>query len=112
MPFKASKKIVEFPVSVCPKHPFTVFDTWHSLHSSRLAHKLIHNGAESYTELFKKLINIGLDTGAYLNIYIDPLDVVKIPRFKNMLDILSDIKILVVTYQEYLSKGLYTHEAK
>jgi len=47
--------IVEFPLSTCPKHPFTVFDTWHSLNAKRLSHRILHRGPEQYLELFKNL---------------------------------------------------------
>ncbi len=110
IPFGTSESIVEFPVSVCPRHPFTVFDTWHSLHSARLAHRLVHNGPGAYVQLFERLIRIGLETGAYLNIYLDPLDVSNIPDLERVFDILADETILVKTYEEYLTEGLPTCE--
>ncbi|MDH5571469.1 MAG: polysaccharide deacetylase family protein [Gammaproteobacteria bacterium] len=107
LPFKASNGIIEFPLSTCPKHPFTVFDTWHSLNAGRLSHRLLHRGAESYLELFKQLIQYGKDTGSYINIYIDPLDVPKIPGFEQMLELLSDPELEVVTYKEYIEKSMH-----
>jgi hypothetical protein len=61
-------------------------------------------------ELFEKLVCIGLETGAYLNIYIDPLDVSSIQDFGRILAILSSEVILVKTYREYLEEGLFTCE--
>ena len=107
LPFKAKHGIAEFPLSSCPKHPFTVFDTWHSLNAQRLSHKLLHRGPKSYLDLFKNLIEYGKQTGSYINIYIDPLDVPKIPGFEEMLEILDDDEIEVVTYEEYLKRGFY-----
>ncbi len=107
LPFEGSESIIEFPLSVCPKHPFTVFDTWHSLNAKRLSHKIIHRGPESYLDLFIKLVNIAIETGSYLNIYIDPLDVKKIPRFENMLKILSDEEILIESYEGYINRKLF-----
>jgi len=107
IPFKAEKGIIEFPLSTCPKHPFTVFDTWHSLNAERLSHKLLHRGPESYVSLFETLIKIGKETGSYINIYIDPLDVKKIPGFQDMLEILSDDELDVVTYKEYIDRSMY-----
>jgi len=107
LPFEAPNNIIEFPLSTCPKHPFTVFDTWHSLNAERLSHRLIHRGCDSYLELFKDLINYGKETGSYINIYIDPLDVPNIPGFDKMLDLLSDDELEVVTYEEYLERGMH-----
>lgn len=110
LPFRAKNEIIEFPVSVCPRHPFTVFDTWHSLHPQRLAHSIVHKGPADYFELFKTLIDFGIKTGSYLNIYIDPLDVKHIPSFEAILEILSDDAILVETYAGYLGNKLHINE--
>ncbi len=106
LPFKAKDGIIEIPLSTCPKHPFTVFDTWHSLNAERLSHKLLHRGSASYLDLFKELIDMAKDTGSYINIYMDPLDIKKIPEFKDMLDIMSDGELDVVTYEQYINRGL------
>jgi hypothetical protein len=110
LPFEAAKDIVEFPLSTCPKHPFTVFDTWHSLNTPRLAHRLVHRGPEQYKNLFKKLLHLGLETGSYLNIYIDPLDVKQIPAFESILELLSDGAFLVRTYEEYMNNNLFVEK--
>lgn len=107
LPFTAGDRIVEFPLTTCPKHPFTVFDTWHSLNARRLSHRLLHRGPESYLELFEELLRMAKETGSYLNIYMDPLDIKKIPGFARMLDLLADDELEVVTYAEYLNRGLY-----
>lgn len=96
-PFKTEEGIWEFPLSTCPKHPFTVFDTWHSLNSSRLLYKLIHRTEDEYVGLFKALIEIAIATNSYANIYIDPYDVLKMKKFDYILKFLqersSDIRI-------------------
>jgi len=104
LPFLADEGIIEIPLSTCPKHPFTVFDTWHSLNASRLSHRIKHRGAASYVALFKDLIEMGRDTGSYINIYMDPMDIKNIPQFEQMLDILNTDDIEVVTYQQYLER--------
>ena len=106
LPFVAPDGIAEFPLATCPLHPFTVFDTWHSLNASRLSHRIMHRGPESYLRLFEELINIGKKTGSYINIYMDPLDVKKIPGFERMLELLSDPELLVTTYVDYLDNKL------
>lgn len=112
LPFEAEKGIIEFPLSTCPKHPFTVFDTWHSLNAMRLSHRLLHRGPQQYLQLFKELITMAKATGSYMNIYMDPLDVKNIPGFDEILDILSDDEIDVVTYEEYLSRHMHVAEVK
>ena len=84
----------------------TVFDTWHSLNATRLSHRIMHRGPEAYLELFEELIAIGKRTGSYINIYMDPLDVKKIPGFERMLELLSDPELIVTTYEDYLAGGL------
>lgn len=105
MPFRADHGIIEFPLSTCPSHPFTVFDTWHSLNTPRLLHRIKHRGPESYMELFRTLLAMGRATGSYLNIYIDPLDVRKLSGFEAMLEMLVDDDIMVCTYDEYIKRA-------
>ncbi len=106
LPFMGPENIVEFPLATCPLHPFTVFDTWHSLNATRLSHRIMHRGPEAYLKLFEELIAIGKRTGSYINIYMDPLDVKKIPGFERMLELLSDPELIVTTYEDYLAGGL------
>ena len=104
-PFLASNGIVEFPLSTCPKHPFTVFDTWHALNSPRWSHRIVHrSGPEDYERMFRHLLRLGKYYSSYLNVYIDPLDVSKIARFPLLLDMLVDIEVEVLTYSQFLEK--------
>lgn len=106
-PFVAEEGIVEFPLSVCPAHPFTVFDTWHSLNTPRLIHRLVHRGPEQYCALFENLLEMGERTGSYLNVYMDPWDVPKIPGFPRILGRLSEReRFRVATYQDMVSEVL------
>ncbi len=107
LPFQAEHGVVEFPLTTCPKHPFTVFDTWHSLNAQRLSHKMLHRGPESYLQLFRDLLAMAVETGSYLNIYMDPLDIKKIPGFETMLKLLADEDLDVVTYSQYLDRGMH-----
>lgn len=101
-PFKTSDGVYEFPLSTCPKHPFTVFDTWHSFNSPRLAYRLVHRTEEEYVRLFKWLIDIAVQTNSYINIYIDPADIHKMKRLKEVLDYIRAQDIRVATYEEIL----------
>lgn len=105
-PFVAEGGIIEFPLSTCPAHPYTVFDTWHSLVSSQLFYKLIHSDEKSYQKLFRRLVEIGIETNSYINIYIDPHDVVVMKNFESLLSYLSELKsdIEIATYQDLMPR--------
>ncbi|MFH1776256.1 MAG: polysaccharide deacetylase family protein [Candidatus Omnitrophota bacterium] len=107
MPFLADNGIVEFPLSTCPRHPFTVFDTWHSFNSPKLFYKMIHRTEKEYIHLFKLLVNMAIDSSAYINIYLDPYDVVRMKRFSELLDFLKqkETDIRVARYIDVLDKG-------
>ncbi|MBN1348674.1 polysaccharide deacetylase family protein [candidate division KSB1 bacterium] len=102
LPFQAENGIWEFPLSTCPKHPFTVFDTWHSFNSRHPAYRLIHRSEAQFVRLFKLLVDIGIETQSYLNIYFDPLDVPRMKHFKEMLDYVNQKSsvLCVKTYSE------------
>lgn len=90
--------IIEFPVSTCPKHPFAVFDTWHSLERGNGKHK---NRGEFYG-LFRELIELGIKTNSYINLYFDPQDLENSEDFKEMLEYLKKMEndILIINYKE------------
>jgi len=94
--------IIEFPLSNCPKHPFAVFDTWHSLERGNGKHK----GSEEFYKLSKELIDIGINTNSYINLYFDPQDVINLKEFRLMLDYIEDKKedIWVATYKDIFEK--------
>lgn len=103
LPFLA-KEIVEFPLSTCPRHPFTVFDTWHSLHSTRWVHRLVHREEQGFLDAFRLLLDIGRSYNAYLNIYIDPLDVPRLKGFRKILDEIAQQDFEVNTYGQFLDR--------
>jgi len=78
--------ILEFPLSPCPKHLFTIFDTWHSFERGNGEHK----AEKEFYKLFKQLIEIGIKTNSYINVYFDPQDIVKLKEFKMMLDYVEE----------------------
>ncbi|MFA6216030.1 MAG: polysaccharide deacetylase family protein [Candidatus Omnitrophota bacterium] len=104
MPFMAKEEIWEFPLTTCPKHPFTVFDTWHSFNSKRLFYRMIHSTEEEYINLFKELVELGISTNSYINIYIDPFDVLKMNKFGSILDFINEKEpeMLVATYKDII----------
>ena len=107
LPF-IKKEIMEFPLSNCPKHPFAVFDSWHSLERGNKKHT--KNG--EFYKLFKELIDIGIKTNSYINLYFDPMDVINLKEFKLMLNYIEEKKedIQIATYKDifenYCATGL------
>ncbi|OGS34790.1 MAG: hypothetical protein A2293_11740 [Elusimicrobia bacterium RIFOXYB2_FULL_49_7] len=101
-PFLASEGIYEYPLTTCPKHPFTVFDTWHSLNSPHPVYKLGHRTTDAYKKLFMFLIDLAIETHSYMNVYIDPYDIAKIEGFDEILSYIQERQneIWVATYQE------------
>lgn len=101
-PFLAEDGIIEFPLSTCPKHPFTVFDTWHSLTSKKRFHRLIHKTEEEYLRLARLLIDLTIEYNSYCNIYIDPGDIMKMEGFSSLLNYLDAKKdtLCVANYKE------------
>lgn len=106
LPFEADHGIVEFPLSTSPSYPFTVFDTWHVMNSPSVAYKFKPRGPHIYLKLFRELLDMARETGSYMNIYMDPLDIKKIPGFREMLDLMAKSDLHVVTYSEYLQRSL------
>ena len=72
LPFRTSQGIWEFPVSCCPRHPFTVLDTWHALRKKRAR----HTGHGRFAGLISEAAAQASGRGGYLNLYLDPRDVV------------------------------------
>lgn len=100
--------ILELPLSGCPKHPFYVFDSYHSFRAPNAAHK----DEKEFYNLFKELIEIGIETNSYINVYFDPQDVVKLKNFSNILDYIEERKknIWVVKYEDIVKR--WENEAK
>jgi hypothetical protein len=105
LPFWTKDGIIEFPLTTCPKHPFTVFDTWHSFNSPRLLHKIVHRTEDAYLHLAKFLVDAAIKFNSYINIYIDPRDVLILKRFEELLIYIKDREehLWVANYQDILS---------
>jgi len=102
-PFLAKEGILEFPLSSCPKHPFTIFDSWHtvSLRTPSSAHR---NNAD-FLKWFKRLVDLAITTRSYINVYWDPQDIIKVSSFEQVLKYLADRrdKIWLATYSQIVS---------
>lgn len=99
-PFLAREGILEFPLSSCPKHPFTIFDSWHT--TSERTPGSAHRSSSEFLKLFKQLIDLAVKTHSYINVYWDPQDIIKVVGFEQVLKYLVDKsdEIWVTTYKE------------
>lgn len=76
-PFEPRKGLWEFPVSTCPSHPFSTFDTWHSFRKPArfLKHGAWHKNIEDFLMNFSELVKMAIKYGSFVNLYFDPRDV-------------------------------------
>lgn len=88
----ANNNITEFPITTCPKHPFQAFDTYHSFKSKWTSHD-----GHNFIQTFEYLVNYGLANNMYINLYLDPRDIVNIPNFDQFLSILKKMKVSTYT---------------
>lgn len=90
MPFVADGGVVELPVSLCPKHPFGVFDTWHAYRAPKAWWRTDHKKPGEFYKTFLELMGIALRNGLYINLYFDPQDVARNDDFDKILAYLSE----------------------
>ena len=94
LPFRHTSGVLEFPLSPCPRHPFGVFDSWHSLGKRNGAHP----ESGEMTRLFRQYAELILAEGGYANVYFDPRDMLDSGELVRFLDCLQDSGLEVVAY--------------
>lgn len=99
-PFVTREGIVEFPLSTCPRHPFAVFDSWHT--TSQRNPGSIHRSSNEFLKLFKQLVNLTVRTHSYTSVYFDPQDIIKVESFEQALKFLADStnNLRIATYSQ------------
>jgi hypothetical protein len=73
LPYRTASGIWEFPVSTCPRHPFAVLDTWHALRKRGAR----HTAEGEFATLCRESVRLAQECGGYLNLYLDPRDVLE-----------------------------------
>jgi len=103
-PFFTREGILEFPLSPCPKHPFAIFDSWHT--TSPRTPGSIHRDGDDFLRWFKRLVDLAIATRSYINVYWDPQDIIKVKSFEQVLKYLADRRdrIWLATYREMASR--------
>jgi peptidoglycan/xylan/chitin deacetylase (PgdA/CDA1 family) len=103
-PFLVDGTIWEFPLSQCPRHPSSVFDTYHAFRSTSKLFKVRREDEGTFFHSFKQLLALSLATGAHLNVYFDPLDVRRLANFGRLLDhaVAHESELLISSYRDLL----------
>lgn len=92
-----SFKVLELPVMTCPKHYYSVFDSFHCYRSNPPVHP--HDG--EFFALFEKSLAMAMRKGLYACYYFDPSDVAGRKDFSQSLELLSSNEnVWVATCEE------------
>ena len=102
-PFLTEEGIVEFPLSSCPKHPFSIFDSWHT--TSTRTPGSVHRDSNDFLRWFKRLVDLAIATRSYINVYWDPQDIIKVKSFEQVLRYLAGRRdrLWLATYRQVAS---------
>jgi hypothetical protein len=79
---------VEFPIATCPRHPFSSFDSWHSVKRPKtfLKPSAFHRGAGEFRKLFQLLMEWVIEFNIYMSLYFDPGDIAEKSDMSGILD--------------------------
>jgi peptidoglycan/xylan/chitin deacetylase (PgdA/CDA1 family) len=104
LPYRVKNQILELPLTACPEHPRTIFDNWHCFTHPQAAHKY----GDEFMSLFKRIIDKGISSRSYLNIYFDPFEIVQRKSLDSILSYLveKNDELLVLTYRQVLQRWL------
>ncbi|MBN1178450.1 MAG: polysaccharide deacetylase family protein [Anaerolineae bacterium] len=88
-PFHTAEGVWEFPISQCPRHPSSVFDTHHAFRSRSWLFRVRPEDEVRFFDSFRYLLALAERLGAFVNVYFDPLDVRAFRDFRRFLDALE-----------------------
>jgi len=102
LPFRTAEGVWELPLAQCPRHPSSVFDTYHAFRSGSWLFRVRGEDEDRFFDSFVRLLELGVKYGASVNLYFDPMDVRGFRRFPRFLDHLlaQGERVWVVTYRE------------
>lgn len=93
IPYKVGK-ITEFPITICPKHPLSSFDSFHVVRAKK-------HTSEEFLSIFSFLMEKAGRESLFINLYFDPQDVVGLKEFEGMLEIASCSKVKAATLGQF-----------
>lgn len=103
-PYRVFDRVIEFPLSPCPKHPLTCFDSYHFFRAKHPVYKFNHRDQEDFLKCFKILLSLARQNRSYLNVYFDPLDIAENNGFISILDSIIESGATVLNYAEMIKK--------
>lgn len=95
----AGGRLWEFPVTVCPRHPFSCFDTWHYVRKEPSRHR-----PGDLTADLAGVLATAEREGLFLSLYLDPRDVVRGGDCGRALAMLAQSKLTVGPYKHWLDR--------
>ena len=81
------RKIIEILLFFYSKYLFNFLETWGIWRASKRKYT-----EEEYYKLFKWLLDLATKKKLYLNFYFDPMDIVRLKYFEELLDLISNFK--------------------
>ena len=82
VPFRTKAGVWELPVTGCPRHPYTAFDTWHCL----VKNGGRHSRPGELAALLARALDLAQGLGALAVVYFDPKDILGQDRLESMLE--------------------------
>lgn len=90
-------RLLEIPVTTCPRHPLTSFDSWHAFYARGGWHR------NDFAELLQKRLEGAVRGCALTNIYLDPKDRERLDFERIFAGIASIEECWTPTYSEFCS---------
>lgn len=95
MPF-LREGVWEIPLSSLPKNCFLCFQIWGLYRGPK-----IYKNEQDFLENFRRLVDLGQETRSFINVYLDPCDVIRLGRgFNDMLEYVREKKITIMNYKK------------
>lgn len=101
-PYEARPGLVEFPLAFDPREPFQVFETWRCFRAPGA-----RADEDGFFDAFRLLLDLAVETNSYVNLYFDPMDVVRFRDFARFLDCVRERAgdLLLARYADLLAEG-------
>lgn len=97
-PVQTGGGLWEIPVTVCPRHPFSCFDTWHYVRKTPSRHQ--HGDLEADLVAILSLV---LEKGLFLSLYLDPRDVAAKGGCRRALEMIAASGLETAPYRDWLA---------